>query len=162
MGAIKFTDAAKDEFLRLIREGTRRGEALEQIGISRWTLREHMKDEEFARAVEEAEVDSMELVENAMFKKAIGGNVTAGVFMLCNRWSEKYRSPNKIQLDASIEVTRDQLEKRLEYFLESAIRFVPEERRREFIEFIERESGMAIGHGESVIEALPSESGDVR
>ena len=103
----------------------------------------------------------MEHIERAMFKKATGGNVTAGIFMLCNRWPEKYRSPNKIQLDASIEVTRDQLEKRLEYFLESIIRFIPEERRREFIEFAERESGMAIGHGQGVIEALPSESEDV-
>jgi len=88
----KFTTKKKDEYLEHLQKGGRRGAAAEAVGVTRQTVRLHtLQDPEFAVAVQQAELDANEMVEDALFKAAIGGNVTA-----CLAWSYS-RAPDRWQ-----------------------------------------------------------------
>lgn len=93
----KFGAIKKREFLKLLQEGARRGAAAEAVGITRETVRQYMKEElDFAAAVDQAEMDAHELIEDALFLAAQSGNVVAGIFYLCNRMSEKWKNVQKV------------------------------------------------------------------
>lgn len=84
--AERFDAARKKEFLRLLANGVRRGHAGAKVGISRKTFSNHMnKYPKFAEAVLQAEMNANELVEQALFKNAMDGNVTAQQVWLYNR-----------------------------------------------------------------------------
>jgi hypothetical protein len=89
----KFDANKREAFLDKLREGLRRGAAAEAIGVSRVTVCDAMRDDpDFADAVSQAELDSCELVEDALFKAAtLDRNVTACQVYLYNRRPDRWR-----------------------------------------------------------------------
>jgi hypothetical protein len=156
MAASKFTPVAKEQFLECLRNGMRRYQAIKEVGISRWTLREHIEhDLVFARACDEAELDSIEIIEDALFRKAKSGNVTAMIFLLCNRDPDRWKNVNKIQLDGKLAIAQEEVSQLFERFIGAAIEFIPIERREEFFELLS--SGhLSISLGESEVKELPA------
>lgn len=133
--AYKFTKEVKDDFIGLLRAGNSRKAALDTVGVSRYTLRNHMKaDPEFAERVLDAESDAVEIVEDCLFEKCLRGNATAIFFYLCNRKPERWRSVNKLQVEAVPQRAIEEMELRFERIIEYSLRFVPDGQRAEFLE----------------------------
>lgn len=55
------------------------------------------EDKNFKNAVDQALLSCTLVVENALFKKAKEGNVTAQIFWLCNRTPDRWESLQKIE-----------------------------------------------------------------
>lgn len=75
-----FNRAKREAFLTHLRFGMRRGVAADQedVQIDRFKLRAFIaEDDAFRARVEDAEVDALELIEEALFQAAQSGNVTA-------------------------------------------------------------------------------------
>lgn len=88
----KFTKARQAEFLRLTREGMRRSAAARKVGLTPSTVIHHAANyPEFAKALDEAEREATDQVEDALFQSALGGNVTAQQVWLYNRAPERWR-----------------------------------------------------------------------
>lgn len=110
----KFDRARKDELLALLRKGIRRTRACDKVGINRKTFNNHInKDPKFNKEVLDAEMDANELVESALFKAALGGNVTACQVWLYNRmpdrWKDKRNVGIKIEGKSGLEEIREDL-----------------------------------------------------
>lgn len=74
----KFDDTKRGKFVECLNQGMTRGEAANQCGVSRETVRKHMRaDSAFAKTVSEAEMNANEAVEEALYQAALSGNVTA-------------------------------------------------------------------------------------
>ena len=96
----KFGNNKKKEFLNMLREGQRRGAACAATGITRETFRQHYNSEpEFADAVNQAEMEANELVEDALFQAAIAGNVTAIQVWLYNRDSDRWADKRQTKME---------------------------------------------------------------
>ncbi len=98
----KFTVKKQEKFLQLVSEGSRRGIAAESVGVTRQCvsyLAGH--NEEFAKALELAEMDANEQVEDALFQAATSGNVVAIQVWLYNRspqeWADRRRVEGKVE-----------------------------------------------------------------
>jgi hypothetical protein len=90
MAAAKFTAKPQQKFLDQLRQGVRRGAAAEYLGFARRVIDTYIADNpDFAEAVEDAEKDADELIEEAMFQAASNGNVAAAKL-----WLER-RSPDR-------------------------------------------------------------------
>lgn len=86
LGTIK-----KEKYLELLREGGRRGASAKAVGVHRNTIVNHMKkDPKFAKAVDQAEMEAHELIEDALFQVALAGNVTAQQVYLYNRMPDRW------------------------------------------------------------------------
>ena len=73
-----------------------------KMGISVTTVYDWMnKNPKIAAAIKKGRDKSIDMVENALFKSAINGNVTAMIFYLKNRAPERYkdRVDNNINTD---------------------------------------------------------------
>lgn len=128
LAPIKFTKERQEAYLDLLRKGIRRGAAARKIGLHRTTVTNYSNNHpKFAAAVVQAEMDANDLVEQAMFKSAIEGNVTAQQVWLYNRdperWSDRRNSPldvRKFEFEANdvrklmteIEELKEQLAKK--------------------------------------------------
>lgn len=99
----KLNTKRKLEYLAKLREGSRRGAAAEEVGVSRFTvLDEKKRDPEFAEACERAEMDANAHVEDALFQAAIAGNVTAAQVWLYNRDPNRWKDQRgRLQLELS-------------------------------------------------------------
>ena len=101
----KFTAPRKAIMLKLISEGKTRSAAMESLGLARQTLTMAMKrDPEFAALVEAAEMPVHEAVESALLKSALGGNITAQIFYLCNRQPERWTHVNQVRVDTKVDI----------------------------------------------------------
>ncbi len=88
----RFGSAKKAEYLAQLREGKRRGIAARSIGVDPETIRKHYHaDPAFLEAIEKAEMEANELVEDSLFEAARAGNVTAIQVWLYNRSSDRWR-----------------------------------------------------------------------
>jgi predicted DNA-binding protein (UPF0251 family) len=100
----KFSAKKKKEFLRLVKEeGMKRTNAIQEVGITRCTLADHLqKEPHFRDALEQAEMDQEknhnEKVEDALFDAAESGNVTAIQVYLYNRVPERWADKRNLQL----------------------------------------------------------------
>lgn len=95
---VKFGTIKKERYLKLLREGGRRGASAKTIGIHRETVRAHMKaDKDFAKAVNQAETEAHELIEDALFQAALAGNVTAQQVYLYNRMPDKWADRRRLE-----------------------------------------------------------------
>jgi len=114
----RFTTKKREAYLEHLRRGALRGAAAKAVGVSRWTPLAHAKaDPEFARAIEEAELAAVQVVEDALFAAAAEGNVTAQIFVLTNRAPDRWRDrrnvaparlpENPIPVDPQIEALPD-------------------------------------------------------
>jgi hypothetical protein len=82
----------KAAYLEYLRQGLRRSKAAESVGVHVTTVwRWAQRDPDFANAIDQAELDSCEVIEDALFQKAKGGHVTAIQVWLYNRWPERWR-----------------------------------------------------------------------
>ncbi len=94
----KFTAAKKEAYLEALRRGSLRGAAAKAAGVTRWTVLAHArKDPEFAKAIEDAEISLVQVVEDALYKTAAGGNTTAQLFILMNRAPERWKDRRNLQ-----------------------------------------------------------------
>jgi len=98
----KFGAQKRTEFLQNLRDGMRRGAAAEAVGVTRETVRLVYRDEpEFASAVEQAEMDANETVEDALYQAATSGNVTAIQVWLYNRQPERWVDKRNVKMEHS-------------------------------------------------------------
>ena len=100
------TDWGTFEKLQLLEEWSTQGLYIKDIaakmGISVSTVYDWMnKNPDIAAAIKKGRDKSIDMVENALFKSAISGNVTAMIFYLKNRAPERYkdRVDNNINTD---------------------------------------------------------------
>ena len=100
------TDWGTVEKLQLLEEWSTQGLYIKDIaakmGISVTTVYDWMnKNPKIAAAIKKGRDKSIDMVENALFKSAISGNVTAMIFYLKNRAPERYkdRVDNNINTD---------------------------------------------------------------
>ena len=100
------TDWGTVEKLQLLEEWSTQGLYIKDIaakmGISVSTVYDWMnKNPKIAAAIKKGRDKSIDMVENALFKSAINGNVTAMIFYLKNRAPERYkdRVDNNINTD---------------------------------------------------------------
>ena len=100
------TDWGTIEKLQLLEEWSTQGLYIKDIaakmGISVTTVYDWMnKNPKIAAAIKKGRDKSIDMVENALFKSAINGNVTAMIFYLKNRAPERYkdRVDNNINTD---------------------------------------------------------------
>lgn len=100
----KFGDQKKEKYLRLLRDGQRRGQAARACGVSYETVRLHLHAEPwFAHAVHDAEMDANEVVENALFETAKAGNVLAQQVWLYNRSPDRWKDRRNLQVGGNPE-----------------------------------------------------------
>ena len=98
----KFDRAKKDEYLGLLREGIRRGQAAQQVGVNPCTVQRHMQRyPSFAEEVSQAEMLANEEVENALYTAAVSGNVTACQVWLYNRLPDAWADRRNIKAEIS-------------------------------------------------------------
>lgn len=98
----RLNERRRQAYLGFLAGGLRRGAAAAAAGVSRMQITRYMAtNEEFAKAVDEAEMSACEPVENALYKSAIGGNVIAAQVWLYNRapgrWSDR-RNPRQLEV----------------------------------------------------------------
>lgn len=94
---VKFSTLKRAAYLDLLRQGNRRGAAAEAVGVHRDTIRNTMiADPEFAAAVDAAEMDANEVVEDALFLQAKKGNTTAIQVWLYNRNPSRWKDQRNL------------------------------------------------------------------
>ncbi len=109
----KFTRIKQEYFLGCLRLGMRRGEAAKCVGISRQQAMNYASAvPEYMKAIEEAEMSANDLMEDALWKTGIEGNVIAQKFWLLNRSPEKWQDKRaaNIAVIAPNQLTKEQLE----------------------------------------------------
>jgi len=88
------------EYLDQLREGKRRGAAAEAVGVDRETVRlTYNSDPEFATAVEQAEIDACDIVEDALLEAAKSGNVVACQVWLYNRAPNRWKDQRNVRAE---------------------------------------------------------------
>lgn len=93
----------KQEFLAFLYSGHSITSASEKVGLDRHKILSHRrKDPVFNQQVEDACETTMEMVEDALYKKALSGNVTAQIFYLVNRSRGKWRQVSKVGTEAGL------------------------------------------------------------
>lgn len=95
----RFTIEKKQAYLVHLREGMRRGAAAQAVGVNRETVRRHYnRYESFRKAIEDAEMDANEPVEDALYEAALSGNVVACQVWLYNRMPERWADRRNLRL----------------------------------------------------------------
>ena len=98
----KFDRAKKDQYLALLCDGIRRGQAAHQVGVDPTTVQRHMQRyPSFAEEVSRAEMLANEEVENALYTAAVSGNVTACQVWLYNRLPDAWADRRNIKAEVS-------------------------------------------------------------
>jgi predicted transcriptional regulator len=96
----KFTDIKRKKYLELLSEGTRRGVAAKEVGVTRQTVSAYIKENPaFADEVSLAELDATEPVEDALYQAALSGNVVAIQVWLYNRASEQWKDKRQLKTE---------------------------------------------------------------
>lgn len=94
----KFNATKRAAYLEKLKEGGRRGASAQEIGIVYETVRAHLhSDPAFKIAVEDAEMEANELVEDALREAALAGNVVACQVWLYNRDPERWKDRRQHQ-----------------------------------------------------------------
>ena len=98
----KFGVRKQQQFLKLLEEGSRRGAAASQVGISYVTVWRRIRDDQdFADLVDSVEMKADEEVEDALREAALSGNVTACQVWLYNRQPERWADKRQQKLEHS-------------------------------------------------------------
>lgn len=84
------------------REGLSNDQIAHNIGVSRTTFYKWQKEhEDFANAIKQGKEVVDFMVENALFKNAMGGNVAAQIFWLKNRKPDKWKEHQELMIEQS-------------------------------------------------------------
>lgn len=88
----KCTAKKKAEYCDKLRLGFRRGRAAEAVGLARSTIARALRaDPEFIAAVDLAEIEACEPVEDVLYQLAMKGNIVAIQIWLYNRNPDRWR-----------------------------------------------------------------------
>lgn len=99
----KFDAERQAKFCECISRGLRISQAAEACGIDRYTYYEYYNtDPKFKKAVDAAEEAATDMVENALFEAAVGGDVKAQQVWLFNRRKSGWSDSKNIRLDANV------------------------------------------------------------
>ena len=75
-------------------------------------------DSTFAAAVDQAELDACEIVEDALFNKAKDGHLTAIIFYLTNRvpdrWKDRRAVKQEVHVTSADDMSPDQIKRKIE------------------------------------------------
>jgi len=94
----KFGPQKREKYLDALSKGARRGTAAKSVGVSAELVRQYrLQYPQFELLVLEAEEVANELVEDALFRAAIDGNVIACQVWLYNRMPNRWRDKRNIQ-----------------------------------------------------------------
>ena len=109
------TDWETVEKLQLLEEWSTQGLYIKEIaakmGIAVSTVYDWMnKNPEIAAAIKKGRDKSIDMVENALFKSAINGNVTAMIFYLKNRAPERYKD----RVDKNVNIDNTDIKLKIE------------------------------------------------
>jgi hypothetical protein len=89
----KFIETRRNEYLKYLSEGMRRGTAADAVGMTRVAINDYKnKHPEFAHEEEKAELESCEIIEDALFNAASSGNVKAIELWLTRRSKSKWEA----------------------------------------------------------------------
>lgn len=101
-----FNDAKRDEFLKLLKAGTRFFKGCKAVKIAPETVKRAMKvDPTFAEAVSLAEEEAAERAEELLWEQAEAGNMTAIVRILEKRQKARWSNEQIINVQVSGEIT---------------------------------------------------------
>lgn len=107
---VKLTTEKREQFLEFLAAGHAIGAAAKALGVCRQTVRAHrVKDPDFDQACKEVLNARVEVVEDALFEKAKEGNVTACIFWLCNRHSDRWRNVNQVTVNQETHVHNNRI-----------------------------------------------------
>jgi hypothetical protein len=102
----KFDKEMQAKFCDCIAHGLRISQAAKSCGINRSTyLDYYSSDPEFKRAVDEAEEAATDVIENALFEAAAGGDVKAQQVWLFNRRKHAWSDSKNLKVDANVQAT---------------------------------------------------------
>ncbi len=91
-----------------LRKGCTRRQAIAAAGLSKTTFYRRLKEDgDLKHLVEDAEVFSIAAVENALWKTATGGNVTAQIFYLINRAPDAWKDRQTLAIEAGAAIPDD-------------------------------------------------------
>lgn len=100
----KFGKLKRKAYLAHLSQGMRRGASARAIGVDRAAIYRYMKKHpEFAEAIDGAELESCEIVEDALFQAAQSGNVVACQVWLYNRWSTRWMDKRNLAVSGKLE-----------------------------------------------------------
>lgn len=101
----KVTAETKKAFIELLGNGHTITFAAKQCGVSRTTIYFHRQaDEEFDKAIRVALDSRCQVVEDALYRRAVDGHVTAMIFWLCNREAARWRNVNQVSINQETHV----------------------------------------------------------
>lgn len=97
----KFTETRKAAYLELLRKGGRRVKSAKAVGVGYDTVsREMGLDPAFVEAIDQAEMDANQIVEDALFQAAKKGNVVACQVWLYNRMPDRWADKRNLNMKA--------------------------------------------------------------
>jgi len=103
----KFTIRRRKKFIEGIYQGATITSICEALDIDPSTYRhERRNNPDFAAEVDDAKRWRNSIVEDSLYATAVGGNVTAQIFWLCNRDKSNWQNVNKIQASVEADVTQ--------------------------------------------------------
>lgn len=111
----KFDDIVQPEWLAYVcylyrDEHLTDDDVAKKLGINRKTLYEwRKKSEKFSNAIMLGKEVTDQQVENALYKSAMSGNVTAMIFWLKNRKPGKWNDVNKLDVNTEVVVIQDDI-----------------------------------------------------
>lgn len=90
----------KDALIESIAQGATVSAACRAANIDRSTFYAWIKsDEDFRIRYKETAEGAIQAVEDALWDKALSGNVIACIFYLCNRAPERWKNVNKVEIE---------------------------------------------------------------
>ena len=89
----------KESYIESLINGTTRKEASEAAGVCTTTIWNWRKDDqEFAKAVEVALEERIQIAEDSLYENVKKGNVIAQIFWLKNRASKRWRDKQELEV----------------------------------------------------------------
>jgi len=90
----------KPSIISNLKNGNTVAGSCDAVGISRETFYTwYSKDADFAKKVDEAKESRVQHVEDALYKNAVNGMLTAEIFYLCNRDPQRWKNVQKVEAD---------------------------------------------------------------
>lgn len=133
----KFGLVKQAAFLQLLSEGKRRGASASMVGVDPETIRQHtIREPEFLERMEKAEMQSNELIEDALFEAARAGNVVAIQVWLYNRSPDRWQDARQVNITVEYEKALRETRQSVELLLQAAAA-LPEAERERFYDHIE-------------------------
>lgn len=100
---IRFGAAKREQYLQLLREGSRRHAAARAVNVDPSTVARYARENpDFARGIDEAEMEANQIVEDALFQAAASGNVIACQVWLYNREPDRWMDMRRIGVQAQV------------------------------------------------------------